>query len=147
MSNTSKWKRTQQSSERRTRSKVHHVEAGESDQEDETEDDFYVNDQCASVNEEFYSVNDIDVSNERPDWWIELLDLDSTIIPFKIDTGANVNILSLSDYRSLKKKPKLHKPVSNVSAYGNHKLDIVGRIVVPVIKQGKKYMMHMVVCD
>ena len=61
--------------------------------------------------------------------------------------GANVNTLSLSDYRLLKKKPKLNKPVSNVSAHGNPKLNIIGRVVVPVKKHEQKQIMLMVVCD
>ncbi len=39
--------------------------------------------------------------------WIVPLTVNETIIPFKLDTGAQVNLLSMDDYRTFSKKQKL----------------------------------------
>ena len=39
--------------------------------------------------------------------WISLLTVCDSLVPLKVDSGAQVNILSLSDYEGLASKPKL----------------------------------------
>lgn len=119
----------------------------ECNDDDYENDQFFVGDNCCSVTET--ESEKIDVVNEenKPGWWIELLDLNGSSVPFKIDTGANVNILSVKDYRLIKNKPKINKPVSTLSAYGGGELKVVGRCIVTVCRKGQKYKIHMVVCD
>ena len=38
--------------------------------------------------------------------WIALLTVCDSFVPLKVDSGAQVNILSLSDYEGLASKPK-----------------------------------------
>ena len=50
-----------------------------------------------------YSVNTL-----TEDDWLIAIETNGSIIPYKIDTGAQVNILSKADYQRVKQKSKLH---------------------------------------
>ena len=46
-------------------------------------------------------------SNTQQCEWIALLTVCDSLVPLKVDSGAQVHILSLSDYEGLASKPKL----------------------------------------
>ena len=73
-------------------------------EENETDDDedFYV-----------YSME----SNFKNDQWIAPIQITDSIIPMKLDTGADVNILSYEDFSSLKERPKLRHSNMKLKAY------------------------------
>ena len=128
----------------RHKKKVASVEEGQEVQneysENEEEDSFYIGDNCSVLFEEK------EHKEEKKGWWIEMLKLNKTLIPFKIDTGANVNILSLHDYKLLANKPKLSQPLSKLTAYGGRELNVMGRIIVTVERRGK-HKLQMLVSD
>ena len=43
------------------------------------------------------------------DEWFAPLSVNGTILPLKIETGAQANLLSMKDYNALKQRPKLKK--------------------------------------
>ena len=49
--------------------------------------------------------------------WIVPLTVNKTIIPFKLDTGASVNLISVNEYDKLTVKSKIFR--QEVSRYGN----------------------------
>ena len=56
-------------------------------------------------------VDVVQASSEKQEWILPVT-VNETIIPFKLDTGAQVNLLSAADYSTLKVKSKIH-PVND----------------------------------
>ena len=67
--------------------------------------------------------------------WRVDLKLEGSTVSFKIDTGADVNVLSESSWKSLPLKPRLH-PARNVHLSSPEgKLDIKGKFISKINKQ------------
>ena len=83
-------------------------------------------------NTEFF-IDSITDTTSAP-WRVDLK-LEGSTVSFKIDTGADVNVLSESSWKSLPLKPRLH-PARNVhlSSPGG-KLDIKGKFISKINKQ------------
>ena len=105
--------------------KVHYVQ-----NDRDTEDEFFV-----------YSVSD----DNKHFWMVPLL-LKRNIIPFKIDTGAYVNIISQKDYDSLTEKPKLKENKTTVFADGGKELPIKGKFVANINYREMQQKATVVVC-
>ena len=45
-------------------------------------------------------------------------------ITFKLDTGAQCNIIPVATFNKIKNKPKLLKTKTTLKAYGGHNIDI-----------------------
>ena len=55
--------------------------------------------------------------------------VNETIIPFKLDTGAQVNLLSVADYSKLKVKSKIHPVNIKVTGYTGESMPVKGSCV------------------
>ena len=55
------------------------------------------------------------VETETGDEWFPPLSVNGTILPLKIDTGAQANLLSIKDYNALKQRPKIKKGETNLT--------------------------------
>ena len=66
------------------------------------------------------------VGTKKGDQWIAPLHVNGTLLPLKVDTGAQVNLLSMSDYNALKKRPKLQHKKINLRAYNNQNIPVAG---------------------
>ena len=53
--------------------------------------------------------------------------VNNKVISFKIDTGAQCNIMPLSVFTSLNDKPTLHQTNTKIKAYGGTKVPICGK--------------------
>ena len=66
------------------------------------------------------------VNTETSAEWFAPLSVNGTILPLKIETGAQANLLSMKDYNALKQRPKLKKRETNLTSYNN---DIIPTVV------------------
>lgn len=84
--------------------------------------------------------------NEKP--WRELVEIGNTVLNFKIDTGADINIIPLSMFRKMKVHSNLitdHKILAE--AYGGFNLEIMGRITVPATCRGSTIISDFFIID
>ena len=58
--------------------------------------------------------------------WVALTNINDALIPMKIDTGAQVNILSKDDVKGLKQRPKMLKSVPKLIDYNDCPIKTVG---------------------
>ena len=75
----------------------------------------------SSQPEEVYSVNTL--TNE----WSRLLDTNGSDIEYKIDTGAQCNVLPKVVYNQLLDRPKLKKTSVKLSAYNGTEIPVSGK--------------------
>ena len=74
------------------------------------------------VDEHDFVVDSVDVSNNNDSWIVPLL-IQNFMIPMKLDTGSDVNILHLADFNSLPNRPNLRQTQMKLTAYnGRDKL-------------------------
>jgi len=78
------------------------------------------------------------VKTEQEDWICALV-INDTITPVKLDTGAQVNILSKEDYRQLRDRTETLK------GYNHSKIPVKGLCVVTVKRRGHKYKLEFFV--
>ena len=80
--------------------------------------------------------------------WIALLTVCDSLVPLKVDSGAQVNILSLSDYEGLASKPKLlteRRP--KLKTYNEENIETLGMCIASfatVNHMGKKHRLQLV---
>ena len=78
--------------------------------------------------------------------WIALLTVCDSLVPLKVDSGAQVNILSLSDYEGLASKPKLlteRRP--KLKTYNEENIETLVICIATVNYMGKKHRLQFVV--
>jgi len=73
------------------------------------------------------------------------MEVNRSIIPFKIDTGANVNIISHKDYEQLCDKPRLKVCKTTVYAYGGDELPVKGQFVADIVHKKNSHKALIVV--
>lgn len=78
--------------------------------------------------------------------WTVKLKVHSKDIPFKIDTGADVSIISKEIYESLKPIPKLEEPKVVLDSPGG-KLTTIGTFIAPIVHRNTKYRFRVYVVD
>jgi hypothetical protein len=66
--------------------------------------------------------------------------VNETIIPFKLDTGAQVNLLSLDDYKTLKVKMK-------VTGYTGENVPVKGSCIVTLQHKGKQFRAQLLIVE
>ena len=71
---------------------------------------------------------------QNSEWKISLQSNGSDI-EYKIDTGAQVNVLPYEQYLRLQKKPKLHKMGIQLSAYNGTSIPVSGRCILNVVNK------------
>eukprot|EP00112_Aurelia_sp_Birch-Aquarium-sp1_P025750 Seg874.6 transcript_id=Seg874.6/GoldUCD/mRNA.D3Y31 product="putative protein K02A2.6" protein_id=Seg874.6/GoldUCD/D3Y31 len=89
-----------------------------------------------------YSVNTL-----TEDEWLIAIETNGSIIPYKIDTGAQVNILSKADFQQVKQKSKLHKSAVKLSAYNGSAIPVVGKSVLTLNHKGRCYPVLFIIVD
>ena len=75
--------------------------------------------------------------NEGKCEWIATLVVNGSLIPLKVDSGAQVNLLNCKDYQALTPKPKLHKQVVKLKTYNDEPIKTVGVCIARIEINGK----------
>ncbi len=85
------------------------------------------------------------------DWWIVPIQVQNSVIPFKLDTGSNVNVLSMNDYKLLSDRSTKLLPSKSmkVTAYTGTEIPIQGQARVTLKYKGQVFQSKVVVtpCD
>ena len=68
------------------------------------------------------------VNAVREDKWTAPLEINGTIITMKLDTGAKTNLISTSDIKVMKEKPKIHKEMTELKDYKGQKIVCLGTV-------------------
>ena len=84
-----------------TKSEIHLVET----RDEPTDREYYENEE--DQYDEMYIDSTEEVDKETLDRWIVQIEVNNKIIPFKVDTGSDVNIMCYEDFKKLPKRPKL----------------------------------------
>ena len=70
--------------------------------------------------------------------WKAVLETNHTNIEYKIDTGADANVISYEDFKSLKVKPKLNPTKVKLSAYNGTKIPVKGKCILRITHKNQK---------
>jgi len=76
--------------------------------------------------------------NQNAKAWQITLTLNNQRLKFKIDTGAQCNVIAKHKYSQLSKVP-LQKSTANLMAFGGHKLATCGKAIISCQHNGKQY--------
>ena len=87
------------------------------------------------VNERNYGSTSFNIETPSSDWAMDL-EANGTQLKFKLDTGAQCNILPKSIYLKLRKKPKLHKTKISLKAHNNSTISVCGTDIQIVKRPG-----------
>ena len=100
-----------------------------------------------SEDEEYFvdSIDQEETSGQKSEWWMVPLEVNQSIIPFKLDTGSDVNIISYKDYNSLKDKPKLLDASVKLTAYAGGEVPVKGRVTVRLRHKESAYKALLIV--
>lgn len=67
------------------------------------------------------------MSGQKEEWIVPVIV--NEIIPFKLDTRAQVNLLSLTDYKILKVRSKIHPVKTKVTGYTSERVPVKGSCI------------------
>ncbi|KAL5014575.1 hypothetical protein ScPMuIL_008845 [Solemya velum] len=114
----------------RFRKDVYAVDIGSDDEPESENDEFFID-----VVEDIAS----DTSTSYKSWVVPLK-VNGTIIPMKLDTGADVDILGINDFSKLNPKPKLHPSKIKLKAYDGGDILVKGQCIVNVEHKNGTYI-------
>ena len=77
--------------------------------------------------------------------WITPLLVNNTIIPLKLDTGSDVNILSFNDFKTLKDQPKLLPTKVKLTAYEGSEIPTKGECILRVHANSHSYYLKFII--
>ena len=87
------------------------------------------------VDEHDFVVDSADESNNNDSWIVPLL-VHNVMIPMKLDTGSDVNILPLADFNSLQNIPNLRQTQVKLTAYNGEDILVKGQAVLYLKHRG-----------
>ena len=100
-----------------------------------------VNSQSIDLISHAHDVNVI----ESHDKWVEVLEMNGLLIPVVLDTIAEANLISYSDYKSLEKSPKVVKKNVKLTAYNASTIESKGCCRIDVTLRGQKFSLLFVI--
>ena len=93
---------------------------------------------------DFY-VGTIQEDNQCRDWSVEM-NISGHIVMFKLDSGAQCNVLLLHVYKSLS-QAKLEKSMARLTSYTGHRMNTVGKTTLLLSHRNKYYPVEFQVVD
>ena len=117
---------------------VKHIENHSSDSNSSSDEDIFFIKEISGIGDEDDQLEDI---------WNVDLDVCGTMVTFKIDTGAQVNVLPKSQYNKLLKRPKLLKSSTKLKAYNGSSIPVAGKCIVTVTHGGESTSVSCVVAE
>jgi len=85
-------------------------------------------------------------ASHQPDWIITL-ESNGTHVDYKLDTGAQANVLPYCQYKRLHNRPALHKTKTKLSAYNNEPIKVEGSCIVTLVHKSVKHPTLFIVAD
>ena len=87
--------------------------------------------------------------DEQPDFnddWHVTLPINNSLVEFKIDTGADITVMTEKTYNKLPDKPKLAKTTVSATSPGGE-VECIGRFLVTCMHKGQKYAIWITVIE
>ena len=100
--------------------------------------------QNLEVSDEDFVVDVVESAKSSDEWKVNLV-VNEIPVEFKLDTGAQTNIIPESVYQSLKPKPKLHPARVRLTGYSGVAIPVKGRCFVQVKYKGSTHNMDVLV--
>ena len=79
--------------------------------------------------------------------WTATLDLNGSDVDFKLDSGAEINVLPKSVYNNLLKRPKFKSTNIKLSAYNNTDIPVLGKCIASITYKNSVNPILFVVAD
>ena len=79
--------------------------------------------------------------------WNECLEINNISVKFKLDSGAQVNVIPRSIYKKLQPRPKLRETKLRLTAYNNTTIPIYGKCIATLKHQGTNFNTLFTVVD
>ena len=94
--------------------------------------DFYLETISVSKDEDDIEVLNVDsVKKESTEWYVKVI-TNGSVVSFKVDTGAEVNVLNQSIFNRISNNSMLRKSSIKLRAYNGSSIPVNGEIVLPV---------------
>jgi hypothetical protein len=124
----------------RSRALPHINEVEQSQMEKQTQDDWALSNEIGAV---------VNVNSIQTNQWTVRLPIFNSYVTCKIDTGADVNVLSLKTLKSLNLPNSfcIVPSTTQLEAYGGSKINLVGEILLPVNFLSKLYNTTFIIVD
>ena len=87
------------------------------------------------------------IEAENDDDWITPIETEDVIIPYKLDTGSQMDILPLKDYENIRAKKRIIKNSVKLEAYNNQSIPCVGMTRLTLTLKHKTYKVMFAVID
>lgn len=133
-----------------SRKNIHLLESDEEDQDDEYEIDEIYGYEEENCNLFIGSIN-LDVHAMKMAWFTKIkinnMNEKSVFIDFKLDTGAEANVIPFSVYQEHFEGKQLEQTAVSLSAFGNHKVSVNGKVLLNCEVAGKKKKLLFFVAD
>lgn len=84
--------------------------------------------QSETEDEEMLSINVTQTEEQSDDKWTADIEILSQKVPFRIDTGAKCNTLTLNNYQALLHDGELKRSNRVLKSYSNHKLKPIAAV-------------------
>ena len=127
-------------------SKVNQIEMHSNLDNPESGDEFYVGAVFSSHNSDNQSRKIFTIDSSTTSWNVSL-STDGTNINYQIDTGAEVNVLPKSCYRTLNRKPRLLQTDVKLTAYNGTTIPVLGRCISMIKRNGKNIPTAFIVAE
>ena len=122
---------------RSTDKSVHTVNATEEDEEDTSEQFFLHSIELGEdIDEQTVHAVHQPEDEDNTDWY-ETIMVNGDLMPFKLDCGAQCNLMPISDYRKLTNKPKITSGEVKVYDYNTTPIRNIGKCIVQLQHRGK----------
>ena len=102
------------------------------------------NSDVSDVSDEFL-VDAVEDTHTNGSAWMVPLQINGANITVKLDTGANVNILSEKEYKKLKHQPKLSRTNVKLTAYNGGDVPVKGQCNLKVMHKGTEYSAQFII--
>ena len=98
-----------------------------------------VSNQKDATNENFIIYAIGSESKNKIDWTVDM-DTNRSHVRYKLDTGAQVNVMPKFEYNRLLKKPMLQRKKVTLTAYNGTSIPVVGRCIGRVAHKENRYV-------
>lgn len=76
---------------------------------------------------------------EQKEWTVQL-QINNSTVSFKLDTGAQVNIISEIEFNKLKSRPKLHAAKLKITGCCGANISVKGKCVAKIQYEDKEHL-------
>lgn len=97
--------------------------------------------------DEEFIVDVVQACTTEKEEWIVPIEVNKTIIPFKLDTGAHANLISLEDYKTLTVKSKIHPVKTKVTGYTGERVPVKGGCIATFKHKGHQIRPQLLIVD